>query len=64
MARDAGNLWFPNFLTCRKGLLKPARLRRAGLLKVAGIGATYADAVQAWQQGARSSVTMPVWSAT
>ncbi len=28
-----------NFLTCRKGLLELARVRRASLLKVPGIGA-------------------------
>ncbi len=49
ITRDVGNLWFLNFLTCRKGLLKLARVRRAGLHKVPGIGATYADAIQAWQ---------------
>ncbi len=27
-------------------------MRRASLPKLTGIGATYADAVQAWQQGA------------
>jgi len=47
-----GNLWFLNFLTCRKGLLRLARMRRASLLKVSGIGATYADAIQAWQSRA------------
>jgi transposase len=49
ITRDVGNLWFLNFLTCRKGLLKLARLRRASLLKVPGIGTTYADAIQDWQ---------------
>ncbi len=44
ITREVGNLWFLNFLTCRKGLLKLARRRRASLLKVPGIGATYADA--------------------
>ena len=29
ITRDVGNLWFLNFLTCRKGLLKLARVRRA-----------------------------------
>ncbi len=52
ITRDVGNLWFLNFLTCRKGLLKLARVRRASLLKVPGIGATYADAIQAWQSRA------------
>jgi len=52
ITRDAGNLWFLNFLTCRKGLLKLARVGRASLLKVPGIGATYADAIQDWQNRA------------
>jgi transposase len=52
ITRYVGNLWFLNFLTCRKGLLKLARVRRASLLKVPGIGATYADAIQAWQSRA------------
>jgi len=52
MTRDIGNLWFLNFLTCRKGLLKLARVRRASLLKVPGIGANYADAIQVWQSRA------------
>lgn len=52
ITRDVGNLWFLNFLTCRKGLLKLAGVRRASLLKVPGIGATYAEAVQAWQSRA------------
>jgi len=52
ITRDVGNLWFLNFLTCRKGLLKLARVRRTSLLKVPGIGATYADAIKAWQSRA------------
>jgi transposase len=52
ITRDVGNLWFLNFLTCRKGLLGLARLRRASLLKLPAIGATYADAIQAWQKRA------------
>jgi len=49
ITRDVGNLWFLNFVTCRKGLLKLAGVRRASLLKVHGIGANYAGAIQAWQ---------------
>jgi transposase len=49
ITRDVGNLWFLNFVTCRKGLLKLAGVRRASLLKVRGIGAHYADAIQTWQ---------------
>ena len=52
ITRDVGNLWFLSFLTCRKDIRKLARLRRASLLKLTGIGATYADRIQAWQQSA------------
>jgi transposase len=52
MTRDVGNMWFLNFLTCRKGLTKLARLRRASLLKVPGIGTHFANAIQAWQSRA------------
>jgi len=52
ITRDVGNLWFLNFVTCRKGLLKLAGVRRASLLKVRGIGASYADIIQAWQDRA------------
>ncbi len=34
----AGNLWFLNFLTCRKDIRKLARVRRASLLKLPAIG--------------------------
>ena len=49
ITRDVGNLWFLNFLTCRKGLLKLAGVRRTSLLKVRSIGANYADTIQVWQ---------------
>lgn len=49
---DAGNVWFLGFLTCRKGLAKLARVRRKTLLAVRGIGAKYADTIQAWQKQA------------
>ena len=52
ITRYVGNLWFLNFLTCRQDIRKLARLRRASLLKLPAIGATYADRIQAWQQGA------------
>jgi len=52
ITRDVGNLWFLNFLTCRKGLIKLARVRRASLLKVPGIGTHFANAIQAWQSRA------------
>ncbi len=49
ITRDAGNLWFLNFLTCRKGFTKLARIRRASLLKIPAIGPHFADAIRAWQ---------------
>ena len=49
---SAANLWFLRFLTCRKGLTGLARLHRASLLAIPGIGAGYADAIQAWQKRA------------
>jgi transposase len=52
ITRDVGNLWFLSFLTCRKDIRKLARLHRASLLKLPAIGPTYADRIQAWQQGA------------
>ncbi len=30
ITREVGNLWFLNFLTCREGLLKLARLTTPG----------------------------------
>ena len=52
ITREVNNYWFLNFLTCRKGLPKLARLRRASLLKVSGIGHKYAGLIQAWQSEA------------
>jgi transposase len=52
MTNDAGNLWFLRFLTSRPELTQLARLRRSSLLKIRGVGATYADAIQAWQKHA------------
>ncbi len=52
ITRFVGNLWFLNFLTCRKDIRKLARVRRASLLKLSAIGPGYADCIQAWQQDA------------
>jgi transposase len=52
ITRFVGNLWFLNFLTCRKEIRKLARVRRASLLKLPAIGPYYADCIQAWQQDA------------
>ncbi|MEE8302654.1 MAG: IS110 family transposase, partial [Candidatus Tectomicrobia bacterium] len=52
MTNDAGNLWFLRFLTSRPDLTQLARLRRASLRKIRGVGATYAGEMQAWQHHA------------
>jgi len=52
ITRYVGNLWFLNFLTCRKDIRKLARLRRASLLKLPAIGPGYAGRIQTWQNGA------------
>jgi transposase len=52
ITREVNNYWFLNFLSCRKGLPKLARLRPASLLKVTGIGHKYAGLIQAWQSNA------------
>jgi transposase len=52
---EAGNLWFLHLLTCREDLSKIARMRRPGLLKIRGIGQTYATKIQAWQSTATFS---------
>jgi len=52
ITQDVANLWFLNFVTCRDDFRKLARVRRASLLKLPAIGHTYADRIQAWQNGA------------
>ena len=52
ITQDVANLWFLNFVTCRDDFRKLARVRRASLLKLPAIGPTYADRIQAWQNGA------------
>jgi len=52
ITREVNNYWFLNFLTSRKGLPMLARLRRASLLKIPGVGQKYADLIQAWQKKA------------
>ncbi len=52
ITREVGNFWFLNFLICRRGLSKLARLHRASLLKIRGVGHKYANTIQAWQSKA------------
>ena len=52
ITREVANYWFLNFLTCRKGLPKLARIRRTTLVNVPGIGERFADRIQAWQKKA------------
>lgn len=46
------NLWFLNLLTCREDLTKLAGMKRASLLKIAGVGKAYAAKIEAWQKHA------------
>ena len=52
---EAGNLWFLRLLTSTDSLIKLAKLRRATLLKITGVGAKYATTVQSWQKRAHFS---------
>ena len=52
---DAANLWFLNLLTAREDLTKLATMRRSSLLKIRGVGATYADKIEQWQASATFS---------
>jgi len=49
---DVDNLWFLNLLTCREDLTKLAGMKRASLLKIAGVGKAYAAKIEAWQKHA------------
>lgn len=49
---EVDNLWFLRFLTCRDELRQLARLRWPSLLKIPGVGQTYAAAIQQWQRQA------------
>ncbi len=49
---EVDNLWFLRFLTSRDELTQLARLQARSLLKVPGVGCTYAAAIQRWQQHA------------
>jgi len=55
ITKDACNLWFLRFLTCRDDLTQLARLRRSTLLKVRGIGQKYTRTIQEWQSMAKFS---------
>jgi transposase len=52
IAGDIDNLWFLNFLCSREELTKLAGMKRASLLKIAGIGKGYAATIEAWQKEA------------
>jgi transposase len=52
---EASNLWFLRFLTSADSLIKLARLHRATLLKIAGVGVKYAATIQSWQKRAHFS---------
>ena len=49
---EVDNLWFLNVLSCREDLSKLAGMKRASLLKIAGVGKAYAAKIEAWQKHA------------
>lgn len=49
------NLWFLRFLTCREDIQQLARMRSQSILKIKGIGKTYAGAIKKWQDTAKFS---------
>jgi len=52
---EADNLWFLNFLTSTDDLRKLARMRKATICKIPGIGKTYASLILQWQKRAQFS---------
>lgn len=46
------NVWFLNLLICRDDLRKLSAMKRASLLKIAGVGKVYAAKIEAWQKHA------------
>jgi transposase len=59
---DVANLWVLNLLTCRDELTKLAGLKRASLLKIAGVGKAYAAKIEAWQKHAMFADEATWWS--
>lgn len=55
ITNDADNLWFLRFITFRNDLRQLARLRRATVLQIPGVGRKYAGIIQDWQKGAKFS---------
>jgi len=52
---DADNLWFLRLLTFREDLRQLARLRRATIRQIPGIGEKFSGIIQDWQRKARFS---------
>lgn len=52
---SADNRWFLHLLNCREDLTKLARLRPESLLKIPGVGKSYAERIRSWQQAASFS---------
>lgn len=49
---DVDNRWFLNFISSREDVRKLAGMKRSSLLKIAGVGKTYAAKIEAWQSTA------------
>ncbi len=50
------NLWFLRFLSCREDIRRLKNARPSSLLRVRGIGKSYADIIRQWQETAEFSV--------
>jgi transposase len=53
---SADNLWFLRFITSRSEIQQLARIQSKGLLKIKGLGNSYAQEIKKWQETAKFSV--------
>jgi len=59
ITKDAANVWFLRLLSSVDNLEKLSRLRESSVLKISGIGPTYAEKVKQWQHGSHFSDETP-----
>ena len=52
LVKNKDSLWFLNLLTSRDHFTDIARIRKATILKIQGVGKVYAERIQEWQKGA------------
>lgn len=59
ITRNVSNLWFLHFLTSTDDMRKLKRMHRSSILKIRGIGQTYAGRIRGWQSNACFSPDIP-----